>query len=115
MPGPRLQTGFSQAAQRGPGQPRAYSWVQTPVEMSYQQTASETIPPLPVMPDSLRQTPEATALRPGAPTAAECLHDCKMDQLNMGTHPADFTTYADATPVDKPPATHAQWRTTPTP
>lgn len=122
MPGPRVQTRFSQAGRAGSdrdtasGQPRTYSWVQTPVEMrDQQQTASEDIPPLPAMPDSLRHAPEATGLPQRAPTNANYLHDYKMDQTNLGTHPAQFAPYADATPVDQTPNTHAQWRTTPMP
>jgi Cys-rich protein (TIGR01571 family) len=124
MPGPRVQTRFSQAGQAGQaasdrdaasGVPRTYSWVQTPVELTHQQTASENIPPLPAIPDLLRQAPEATGLPQGAATSAEYLHDYKMDQMNMGTHPAQLAPYADATPVHQTPNTHAQWRTTPMP
>jgi Cys-rich protein (TIGR01571 family) len=120
MPGPRVQTRFSQAGQHGSdrdpasGQPRTYSWVQTPIEMRHQQTAPENIPPLPVIPDSLRQAPEPTVPQ-RAPTNAEYLHDYKMDHNNVGTHPSQFAPYADATPIDQTPDPYTRWRTTPIP
>ena len=123
MPGPRVQTRFSQAGQRGPereslyNQPRTYSWVATPVEMSgrrHPQSAPENIPPLPVIPDSLRQTPD-TAATQTAPTNAEYPHDYKIEQSNMGPHPSQYAPYADATPIDQTPDPQRQWRTTPMP
>lgn len=120
MPGPRVQTRFSQANQYGPGRdatsgrPRTYSWVQTPVELRHQQSASENIPPLPLVPDSLRQAPEATATqRP--PINAEYPQDYKTESNNVGLHPAQFAPYADATPIDQTPPPQVQWRTTPMP
>jgi Cys-rich protein (TIGR01571 family) len=120
MPGSRVQTRFSQAGHNGSDrdaaldQPRTYSWVQTPVEMRHQQSAPENIPPLPVIPNSLHQAPETT-IPQRAPTNAEYLHDYKIDQSSMGTHPSQFAPYADATPIDQTPNPHTQWRTTPMP
>jgi Cys-rich protein (TIGR01571 family) len=120
MSGPRIQTRFSQAGHHGSareaasGQPRTYSWVQTPVEMRNQQSAPENIPPLPVIPDALRQTPEPAATQ-RAPTVVEYPHDYKMEQSSMGTHPSHFAPYVDATPIDQTPDPRTQWRTTPMP
>src|SRR4051812_11307282 len=98
MSHPRIQTRFSQASQHGPeassGQPRTYSWIATPVEMSgrwHQQSAPESIPPLPAVPEFLRRAPE--------PASAEYPQDYKVDESNMGTHPSPFAPYADATPI----------------
>jgi Cys-rich protein (TIGR01571 family) len=82
--------------------------------MRHQQTAPENIPPLPVIPDSLRQAPEPTVPH-RAPISAEYLHDSKMDHSNMGTHPSQFAPYADATPIDQTPDPQTRWRTTPMP
>lgn len=119
MPGPRVQTQFSQAGPPGwdreaaLGQPRTYSWVQTPVEMRHEQTAPENIPPLPVIPHSLRQAPDPSP--PTAPVNVEYVPDYKVDQSTMAAHLAQFAPYADATPVDQTPNPQTRWRTTPMP
>ena len=113
MSHPPAQTRFNQARQRGPetsGQPRAYSWVATPVEMSgrwHQQNAPENIPPLPAVPESLRQAPEP-ASTPIEPTSAEYPKDYKVDESRMGTHPSQFAPYADVTPVKQAPDPQTQ-------
>lgn len=115
---PRVQTHFNQARHHGPrassGQPRTYSWVATPVEMSgrwHQQSAPESIPPLPAVPDSLRRAPEPASIQTAAATA-EYPKDYKVDEGNMGSHPSQFAPYADATPIKQAPDPQTQWRMT---
>jgi Cys-rich protein (TIGR01571 family) len=116
MSRPRVQTHFSQARHHhGPetssSQPRTYSWVATPVEMSgrrHQQSAPESIPPLPAVPESLRQAPEPAYTQ----TEPEYPKDYKIDESNMGTYPSHFTPYADATPIKQTPDPQTQWRMT---
>ena len=119
MSGPRLQTRFTQANQPGPEfqaqQPRAYSWIQTPVEMRHQQYAPpESIPPLPAIPDALRRAPEPITTNT-ARASAQYQSDLKTDLGNTGPHPSQYVPYADATPVDQAPQPLSQWRTTPIP
>ena len=112
MSAPRVQTRFSQAGPREPE--RGYSWVQTPVEMRHQQSTPENIPPLPIIPHSLRHLPEPAAIHISS-TSSPYEIDQKIDPSTMGPHLSQYTPYSDATPIDPAPNPQAQWRTTPIP
>src|SRR2546423_2032443 len=112
MSGPRVQTRFSQTGNHGNA--RGYSWVQTPVEMRNQQSGPENIPPLPIIPDSLRQAQEPAAAQTEA-ASSKYRYEQEADPNTRGPHPSQFASYADATPVIQAPNPQNQWRTTPIP
>src|SRR4051812_47159574 len=103
MSGPRVQTRFSQTGNHG--NERGYSWVQTPVEMRNQQSAAENIPPLPVIPDSLRHAQEPAAAQTPA-ASSKYQYDQKADPNTMWPPVSQPAPYVDATPIAQAPHPH---------
>lgn len=81
-------------ANQSPRAQRQYSWVQTPVEMEGRRhLLQETIPPLPTIPDDLRQGRDTATQQ--APGSAQYSYDQKPDPSTIGTHPSDYAPYID--------------------
>ena len=103
---PRIHTSTRDVAQPEPNDggraQRQYSWVQTPVEMEGRRNLpQEDIPPLPIIPDSLRQAPEPVALQ--VPADAQHPYDQKPDPSIVGTHPSAYASYDhNGSPITDP-------------